>query len=166
MIDPKLQQELREKYNPDGSDLRRAQLRMTEMLVFLDKVCTIYNLRYWLDSGTLLGAVRHGGFIPWDDDTDVCMPVEDLHKLRKIMATEHLSDEFILQTPKSDKNYMRIEWCTLRDLRSEYIHNESSVDRIDSHLRYRGLQVDLFPVEGGGKRYIEKTVEPHTKQTR
>jgi len=145
MIDTKLQQELRQKYNQDGSTLRRAQLRMTEMLVFLDKVCSKYNLRYWIDSGTLLGACRHGGFIPWDDDTDVCMPLDDLHKLRKIMTTEHLSDEFVLQTPKNDKNYLRIEWCVLRDLKSEYIQDRT----FHKIQKYRGLQVDVFPVEVG-----------------
>lgn len=155
MIDSNLQQELRGRYNPDGSNLRKAQLRMTEMLVFLDKVCAKYNLRYWLDSGTLLGACRHGGFIPWDDDTDVCMPIEDLHKLKKIMATEHLSDEFILQTPENDKNYMRIEWCVLRDLKSEYIQDS----RFHHGLKYRGLQVDVFPLEIGVRKYFKKIVD-------
>jgi lipopolysaccharide cholinephosphotransferase len=145
MISKEIQGKLRSIYNPDGSVLRKAQLRMTEMLVFLDKVCTKYNLRYWLDSGTLLGAARHGGFIPWDDDTDVCMPMEDLHKLRKIMIEEHLSDEFVLQTYESDRNYLRIEWCTLRDLKSEYIQNS----RFHKGLKYRGLQVDIFPMEMG-----------------
>lgn len=156
MIDSKLQEELKKKYNPDGSVLRRAQLRMTEMLVFLDKVCTKYNLRYWLDSGTLLGAARHGGFIPWDDDTDVCMPMEDLRKLKKIMATEHLSDEFVLQTPENDKNYLRIEWCTLRDLKSEYVHEEYEICKVDKELKYRGLQVDLFPMATGVNLNIKK----------
>lgn len=144
IISEGLQSRLRDKYDPDGSALRKAQLRMTEMLVFMDKICTKYHLRYWLDGGTLLGAVRHGGFIPWDDDTDMCMPIEDLHKLKKIMATEHLSDEFVLQTPENDKNYLRIEWCVLRDLKSEYVQTSS---RFHGGLKYRGLQVDVFPME-------------------
>lgn len=153
MIDAKLQQQLHEKYNPEGSVLRHAQLRMTEMLVFLDKVCTKYHLRYWLDSGTLLGACRHGGFIPWDDDTDVCMPIEDLRKLRKIFATEHLSDEFILQTPDNDKNYLRIEWCVLRDLKSEYVQDGY---RFHRGLKYKGLQIDVFPMERGIHPFLMK----------
>lgn len=83
MIDKKIQDELRIKYNPDGSDLRKAQLKMLELLKFLNKICTENNLTYWLDSGTLLGAVRHGGFIPWDDDIDVCMPYKDAVVLKK-----------------------------------------------------------------------------------
>ncbi|MBD5280217.1 MAG: hypothetical protein HDS35_06710 [Bacteroides sp.] len=77
MIDPKLQAELRAKYNPEGSDLRKAQLRMLSLLIFLDKVCKDNNLEYWLDSGTLIGAARHGGFIPWDDDCDIEMMEKD-----------------------------------------------------------------------------------------
>lgn len=155
MIDSDLQRQLRAKYNPDGCVLRKAQLRMTDMLVFLDKVCAKYNLRYWLDSGTLLGACRHGGFIPWDDDTDVCMPLEDLHKLKKIMATVHLSDEFVLQTPENDKNYMRIEWCVLRDLKSEYVQDS----RFHHGLKYRGLQVDIFPLEIGVRKKFKDFVD-------
>ena len=73
MITDTLQNELRERYNPDGSILRKQQLRMLEMLQYIDFVCKKHNIRYWLCSGTLLGAVRHGGFIPWDDDVDIEM---------------------------------------------------------------------------------------------
>ena len=73
MITDTLQNELRERYNPNGSTLRKQQLRMLEMLQYIDSVCKKHNIRYWLCSGTLLGAVRHGGFIPWDDDVDIEM---------------------------------------------------------------------------------------------
>ena len=62
-------------------DLRIMQLCDAYLLQFFDKVCQKYNLAYWLDWGTLLGAVRHHGFVPWDDDTDVSMPREDYDKL-------------------------------------------------------------------------------------
>ena len=71
MIDQEIQAKLREKFNPDGSMLRKQQLRMLEILLYIDKVCKENNINYWLSSGTLLGAVRHGGFIPWDDDLDI-----------------------------------------------------------------------------------------------
>ena len=57
MITDTLQNELRERYNPDGSILRKQQLRMLEMLQYIDFVCKKHNIRYWLCSGTLLGAV-------------------------------------------------------------------------------------------------------------
>ena len=65
------------KYNGEGTMLRKAQLRMVDILVAIDKVCRDNGINYWIDYGTLLGAVRHKGFIPWDDDIDICVLTED-----------------------------------------------------------------------------------------
>lgn len=142
MIDTKTQETLRQKYNPEGSDLRRAQLRMVEMLLFLDRVCHENNITYWLDSGTLLGAARHGGFIPWDDDTDVCMPQKDAERFKKIMLESNPSNEFVLQCHKTDKGFLGA-WYVLRDLKSEYIQDSL----LHKRRKYRGLQIDIFIVE-------------------
>lgn len=143
IIDVEFQKKLREQYNPDGSTLRKAQLRMVELLKFIDKICTENNLRYWISFGTLLGAARHGGFIPWDDDTDICMPIEDVRKLKQIMLNNNPSKEFVLQCHENDPGYNRSQWVALRDLRSEYIQDNN----FHNGLKYRGLQVDIFPVE-------------------
>ena len=87
MIDIDIQQQLREQYNPDGSQLRLLQLRILDILKEFDAICKKYNIPYWLDSGTLLGAARHGGFIPWDDDIDVCILKKDQKRLRQAMQT-------------------------------------------------------------------------------
>lgn len=142
MIDKKTQQELRKRFSPDNSDLRKAQLRMVEMLRFLDKVCKENNIAYWLDSGTLIGAARHGGFIPWDDDTDVCMPYEDMLKFKKLMLYNNPSDEFVLQCHETDNGYYG-QWIVLRDLKSEYVQ-DSEMHQL---RKYRGVQVDIFPLE-------------------
>lgn len=63
------------------SDIRTLQLEELSILKEFVRVCEEHNLRYYLLGGTLLGAVRHEGFIPWDDDVDVCMPREDMNKL-------------------------------------------------------------------------------------
>ena len=60
-----------------GTVLRQAQLVMLRILRVFDAICKKHSLTYWLDAGTLLGAARHGGFIPWDDDIDVMMPLAD-----------------------------------------------------------------------------------------
>ena len=62
-------------------EIRPLQLRILEILLAVDKVCREHGLRYYLWAGTLLGAVRHKGFIPWDDDVDICMPRADYDTL-------------------------------------------------------------------------------------
>ena len=77
--------ELVNMYNPDGSDLRNLQLRMLEILNVVDRICRKHDIKYWLCGGTLLGAVRHGGFIPWDDDLDIEMMREDFIRFSEII---------------------------------------------------------------------------------
>jgi len=139
---------LRQKYNPDGSILRKAQLRMLEMLVYIDRLCRENNLIYWLEGGNLLGAVRHNGFIPWDDDVDIYMPVEDVKKLKKIVIQDHNSD-FVWQDHNTDPNDFKF-WPTLRDVKSEYLHTRESYfynRKTEKIIKYKGLQVDIFPTE-------------------
>lgn len=142
MISKELQAELRMKYNPDGSNRRKAQMRMVEMLIFLDSFCQKNNINYWIDSGTLLGAVRHQGFIPWDDDVDVCMKREDYLRFTKLLEGQTEGD-FVLQTPKTDKGFFKF-WNVVRDLKSEYIHSDDMP--CEQMLKYRGLQIDIFPI--------------------
>lgn len=152
MMDKKTQSLLHEKFNPEGSDLRKAQLIMLELLQFLDKTCAKYKLTYWLDSGTLIGAARHGGFIPWDDDVDVCMPRKDANKLKKILGSAVHDNHIVLQTNSNDPLYVNSSWMTMRDLNSEYIQNSN----FHNNLKYRGLQVDIFIVDRGVVPYFKK----------
>ena len=72
----------------NDKDLRLLQLCDAQLLAIIDKVCRKHGLSYWLDFGTLLGAVRHKGFIPWDDDTDISMPYSDYVKVADIINEE------------------------------------------------------------------------------
>ncbi len=150
MITDTLQNELRERYNPDGSTLRKQQLRMLEMLQYIDAVCKKHNIRYWLCSGTLLGAVRHGGFIPWDDDLDVEMLREDYKKFVKVMALEK-NERYILQTNETDSAYF-FSYAKLRDLHSCL----KEVHSVDSHYKYSGIFVDIFVLEPSSSLFLAK----------
>ena len=141
MIDPKIQAELRERFNPDGSMLRQHQLRMLEMLKYIDKVCQENNIPYWLSSGTCLGAVRHGGFIPWDDDMDIEMLGRDYDRFIKIIETTN-DCPYVLQTHKSDPSYI-ISFGKLRDRFSEIVED----DIMDKDYKYKGIYIDIFPIE-------------------
>lgn len=134
MIDPNLQEKLRQKYNPDGSPLRQHQLKLLEMLVFFDRICTENGIRYWLSSGTCLGAVRHGGFIPWDDDLDVEMMRKDYLILEKVFQE---TDDYVIQTWKNDL-YYTLSFAKLRDKNSCVY---------DSLGRYHGYFIDIFALE-------------------
>ena len=68
--------------------LADCQSAMLDLLLFIDKVCTANNLIYWIDGGTLLGLARHNGFIPWDDDIDLCLLYPDYVTLLKILEKE------------------------------------------------------------------------------
>ena len=91
-------------YNPEGSKLREDQKKMLGILVEFDRICRENDIRWWLDSGTLLGAVRHGGFIPWDDDMDICVMKKDYRRLRKILCSLN-SDKYVYQCIENDAEH-------------------------------------------------------------
>ena len=81
--------ELRQVYNPDGSTLRKYQLHLAQVLKDFDGFCKEHDITYYMAWGTLLGAVRHHGFIPWDDDADIWMDRSNYRKLTSLMKGEH-----------------------------------------------------------------------------
>lgn len=87
----------------DSSILVQMQKKQLEMLHELDRVCRKNNLKYALSSGTCLGAVRHGGFIPWDDDIDVYMSWSDAEKLVKVKSD--FQEKYFVQSYKTDPDF-------------------------------------------------------------
>lgn len=85
--------------------LKKVQQKEYEMLVLFDKICRKHNLKYSLFFGTLLGAVRHKGFIPWDDDIDVVMPRFDYEIFVKV-ANKELPENFFFEHPSTEKNFV------------------------------------------------------------
>lgn len=93
--------------------LRDIQLLYLELLKFIDNVCNKYDIDYWLADGTLLGAVRHGGFIPWDDDIDLAIMRDDYNKLIEVLPKEIAKYDFLKQEcgisllRENEKNYFK-----------------------------------------------------------
>ncbi len=134
MIDIDTHIRLRNEYSPEDSPLRKHQLAMLEILKYIDNICLDNDITYWLSSGSCLGAVRHGGFIPWDDDVDIEMMREDYLKFLKVFKS---NDQYVLQTYKNDLFYFSV-FAKVRN-RNTIIY--------DSLYKYRGIFVDVFALE-------------------
>ena len=93
-----------EKIFSEDKNVAAAQKVMLEILVEIHRICVENDITYWLEAGTLLGAIRHKGFIPWDDDCDVSMPRKDYERFLQI-AQEKLPETMFLQTKETDKEY-------------------------------------------------------------
>lgn len=128
------------EYNGEGTTLRKMQLRILDIMVEIDRICRKHNIKYWLDGGTLLGAVRHGGFIPWDDDLDIAMMHDDYVKFIEI-APKELPESLLLQTPELDSSY-KVEICKVRDKNSFFVTQHDDFTKDYS----KGLYVDIFDV--------------------
>ncbi len=125
--------------------LREIQLFELKMLKDLVKVCEENNIRYFLSDGTLLGAVRHGGFIPWDDDIDIIMPLADYKKFLKVgqkLLNDAYGDTYFVQNYKSDKDYCEM-WTQIR------ANNTTSMPiNTKDHNIHWGMCLDIFPLVG------------------
>ena len=120
-------------------NLRSRQLKQLSILEEIDKICKRHNIEYWLDGGSLLGAIRHGGFIPWDDDIDIAMSLEDEKRFEQI-APKELPEWLFLQTPATDPG-SKEPITKIRDKNSLYIEQGDDF----SQPYVKGIFVDIFP---------------------
>ena len=132
---------LRERFNPEGSLLRRQQKRMLDILLEVDNICKRHDIQYWLSSGTLIGAMRHDGFIPWDDDLDIEMMRSDYLRLMEVLPKE-LPEWLALQNSDTDENYFFF-YAKVRDRRSRMLE-QNNYDRI---WKEQGIYIDILPME-------------------
>ena len=127
----------------DKDTLRKVQLIQLEIAKEVKRVCEKNDIAYWLDSGTLLGAIRHKGFIPWDDDLDIGMWRDDYNRFVQLAVSE-LSPEFYLQTWETDENYGLV-FAKVRKRGTVYIENKAQKSTAGN-----GIYVDIFPYDNYG----------------
>ena len=123
----------------DTTELRRIQLLELDLLKKVKQICEKYGLVYYLDSGTLLGAVRHKGFIPWDDDIDITMPYKD-YCIFLTLAQKELGDKFFVQNFNTEDGFNR-GFTKIRINNTTYV----STENLDSHI-HQGIWIDIFPL--------------------
>ncbi|MDL2283919.1 LicD family protein [Oxalobacter sp. OttesenSCG-928-P03] len=120
-------------------DVHKLRKRQLYILDTFDAICKKYGFQYWLDFGTLLGAVRNGAFIPWDDDIDVSMPIDDYMKFLDV-ANDALPENIFLQTTKTDPAFKQC-FAKLRDCYSTFIENHET----GVMPYHQGIFIDIFP---------------------
>lgn len=135
-----LQAEERDGYLVSAEMKQIWQVELDLLKQLLD-VCQKHNLRIWADGGTLLGAVRHKGFIPWDDDIDLCMPRPDYDHLIALGDTE-FQQPYFLQSTYSEDDYFRGH-AQLRN------SNTTAIRPSESYRTFnQGIFIDIFPLDG------------------
>ena len=122
-------------------ELRQLQLVELEMLDEVDRICKKNNIHYSLDGGTLIGAVRHKGFIPWDDDLDIMLLHDEYEKFYHACQTDLDTSRFFFQDYRTDPDY-RWGYGKIRRLGSEYVKSGQQ------QLKQRtGICIDVFDFE-------------------
>ena len=129
------------------------ELRLIELVILKEfiRVCSEMNLRYYILYGTLLGAVRHGGFIPWDDDIDVGMPREDYDRFIR-EAQSFFPQNLFVQSIYTDSEY-NLSFAKVRDSNTTFIET--------SHKHFKmnhGVYIDVFPIDNYPEKRIKQVL--------
>ena len=128
--------------------MNELQSKLLEAFSFFHNVCVENGLYYYASGGTLLGAVRHKGFIPWDDDVDVWMPRPDYERLSAILGTEK-RDKYIFETPMYNTGNHYYAMGKLYDTTTTMVEKTKFKDK-------KGVFIDVFPLDGLGKTETER----------
>lgn len=138
----------REGYNLTEEELRELQLVELEMLIEVDRICKKHGIKYCISAGTQLGAIRHKGFIPWDDDADVAFLRTEYEKFRKACETELDSERFYFQDYRNTPGY-RWGYGKLRRKDTKFLRLNQE------EMPYeQGVFIDIMPYDNVPDGYI------------
>ena len=121
---------------------RELQLTMLEMMKDIDKLCQENDIEYYIAYGSCIGAVRHKGFIPWDDDFDIMMTDDNYFKFLRTCEEKLDKNKYYVQTPDKEENYY-LSFSKIRNIRTTLIEEKNS----DIDITY-GVYIDVFPLVG------------------
>ena len=131
---------------------KELQLKMLDMIKVIDDICQKHNIEYYLAYGSALGAVRHKGFIPWDDDFDIAMTDENYFKFLNVCEKELDSNKYYLQTPEKEEEYY-LSFTKIRDITTTLIEERNS----DIDITY-GVFIDIFPIVGVPENKFKRNI--------
>lgn len=141
----------------DKQDVKEVQMKILDIMKYIDRLCRKHNITYYIMGGTALGAIRHGGFIPWDDDLDIFMTPNQYARFKKIF-NEQNSQLFVLQEWRTTPNYL--EYAKVRMNGTTFIE-EVFKDRRDLH---QGIYVDIMILHKVPEnKFIQKLVYYESK---
>lgn len=137
--------------------MNEVQQKLFKMLMWFHDYCIKNNIRYYIVGGTLLGACRHNGFIPWDDDIDIAIPRADYNKL--ITSFNKRIDNYILESPYSKMADYLFSYSKLYDTTTTLIEKSH-------YMMKRGLFIDIFPLDyiGNNTKEVKKNFKKFDKK--
>jgi lipopolysaccharide cholinephosphotransferase len=131
---------------------RSLQLKILEIIKYIDAFCNENNIEYYIIYGSCLGAVRHKGFIPWDDDMDIAMTEDNYFKFIKAFEQSGNKEKYYLQRPGKEKDYY-LSFSKLRDITTTLVEENNK----DKNITY-GVYIDIFPLIGVPKNKIKRNI--------
>ena len=141
----------------NNQTIKDVQLKILEIMKYIDKLCRENGIVYFIMGGTALGAVRHGGFIPWDDDLDIFMTFQEYVKFKSVFDSK-CDSRFVIQEWRTTPNYL--EYSKIRMNGTTFIE-ECFKDRKDMH---HGIYVDIMILHKVPKRwFVQKKIYYYSK---
>ena len=139
--------------NVDRDTLRKLQLKELDSLIYFDEFCKKNQLRYYLLGGCVIGAIRHGGFIPWDDDIDLIMPRRDYQEMLRLWAEQEKdNDRYLMLTTDGEEVFTGNCFATMVDTSATMIkENQKDID-VPLLNEKRTGHVNLMTLEDWMKR--------------